>query len=39
MRLIKSMGCNKKVNLQQICNEFGIDNAKSSSSVQNRKRE
>lgn len=31
------IGCNKKVNLQQICNEFGMDNAKLSASVHNRK--
>ena len=33
MRLIKSIGCNIKANLQQNCNEFGNDNAKSSISV------
>lgn len=37
MRLIKSIGCNKRVNLQQKCNEFGFDNAKSCASVHNRK--
>ena len=38
MRLIKSIGCNKKANLQQNCNEFWIDNAKSSISVHDRKK-
>ena len=37
MRLIKSIGCNKIVNLQQKCNEFWINNAKSCASVHNRK--
>ena len=37
MRLIKSVGCNNRTNLQQICNEIRINNAKSCASVHNRR--
>jgi len=37
MRLIGTIGCNIKVNLQQDCKEFVFNNADSGASVHNRK--